>query len=340
VTVVLITAGVLVLVVTGVDVVWTVLAAGSGAGPLTARLSTLAWRIALVFGRRPDGPRHALLGVFGLAVVVGMLLSWVGVAAGAWWLISASGEGAVRVAASGAPADLLERGFFVGYNLVTLGSTTYTAGNGLWQLLPVAIGASGLVFLTLGISYLVPVASAVSERRQLAQYVMSLGRSPEQMLTAAWRDGDFGALEQHLVALLPMVHLANERHLTYPALAYLHGTREQASSSVSVVVLDDALTLLRHGVEPAVSPDRATVGALRQALEDLLGTVATAFVHQDFDPLPPPELTALREAGIPTVGDADFASAMAAERDRRRRLAALLAHDGWTIEAWVQRDAG
>jgi hypothetical protein len=333
----LIVVGLLILAVAGADVLWTVLAAGSGAGPLTARSSTLAWRVALSFGRRRERPRHALLAVFGVAIVLGMLLSWVVVSFGAWWLISSAAEGAVRVAADGHPASLLERAYFVGYNLFTLGSSTYVAGEGLWQTVPVAIGANGLLFLTLGISYLVPVASAVGERRQLAQYILSLGQTPERVLTQAWTGRDFGSLGQHLVALAPMVHLVGERHLTYPVLAYFHSAREQASSSIGVVVLDEALTLLRHGVDCEARPDAASVDALRRALGAFLETVAGAFVAKDLQPLPPPDLRLLREAGIPTVGDGPFASALAADEDRRRLLARLLAHDGWTAEAWERR---
>lgn len=186
----LIVAGAIVLVVAGVDVVWTVLAAGSGAGPLTARLSALAWRLALGLGRRENGAHHALLAVFGMAIVVGMLVSWVVVASGAWLLIAGAYDGAVRVAESGEPADLLQRAAFVGANLFTLGSSELTAGDGWWQFLPTAIAASGVVALTLGVGYIVPVASAVAERRQLAQYVLSLGPTPELVLTGAWTGSD------------------------------------------------------------------------------------------------------------------------------------------------------
>jgi hypothetical protein len=48
-----------------------------------------------------------VLAVFGMAIVVGMLLSWVMVTFGAWWLIASSADGAVRVAQSGQPASLL-----------------------------------------------------------------------------------------------------------------------------------------------------------------------------------------------------------------------------------------
>ena len=334
---VLVVLGLLVLVVAGVDVVWTVLAAGSGAGPLTARFSALAWRVALALGRREGGSRHALLAVFGMAIVIGMLVSWVVVASGAWLLIASAYDGAVRVADSGAPADLMQRAAFVSANLFTLGTSDLVGGDGLWQFLPTAIAASGVVALTLGIGYIVPVASAVAERRQLAQYVVSLGPTPERVLTDAWTGSDFGALGQHLVALVPMLHLAGEHQLTYPAIAYFHSGREEASSSLSIVVLDDAVTLLRHGVAPEVRPDPATVEAMGRTAGAFLNTVGTESLAGGVEPLPPPDLGPLRAAGIPTVSDAEFAAAIAPDEQRRRQLAGLLAHDGWTGGAWERR---
>ena len=333
----LVILGVLILVVAGVDVLWTVLAAGSGAGPLTARLSGLAWRVALALGGRNDEPRHGLLGVFGMGIVVGMLVSWVMVASFAWLLIASASEGAVRVTETGQPADLMQRAAFVGVNLFTLGSTDLTVGDGLWRFLPTAIAASGVMALTLGISYLVPVASAVADRRQLAQYVLSLGSTPERVLTGAWTGTDFGALGQHLVAIMPMVHLAAEHHLTYPALAYFHSGRDEASSSLSIVVLDDVLTLLRHGVAADVRPDRATIDAMDRTAGAFLKTVGAAVISGDVEALPPPDLGPLRAAGIPTVDDASFDAAIAGEAERRRLLAGLLAHDGWTVPAWERR---
>ena len=336
----LICFGVVALVVAGVDVLWTVLAAGSGAGPLTARFSALAWRLALRIGRRREGPRHTLLALFGIAIVVGMLLSWVAVAVVAWTAIFSASEGAVRDASTGQPASLFERGWFVGYSLFTLGSGPYSAGDGLWQLAAVTAGASGLVMVTLAIAYLVPVASAVTERRRMAQYVFSLGWTPEEILIASWTGRGFGSLIQHLVALTPMVHLAGEHHLTYPAVDYFHSTREQDSSSLSTVVLDDALTLLRHGVAPDARPDPSALEPLSSALGAFLGTVEPAFVSADVEPLPEPELARLWEAGIPTVGEGEFEAVLKAQSDRRRLLARLLADDGWTVEAWERWRTG
>jgi hypothetical protein len=187
--------------------------------------------LALRIGRRRDGPRHTLLALFGIAIVIGMLVAWVAVAVVAWTAIFSASEGAVRDASTGQPASLFERAWFVGYSLFTLGSGPYSAGDGLWQLAAVATGASGLVMVTLAIAYFVPVASAVAERRQLAQYVFSLGWTPEEILVASWTGRGFGSLVQHLVALTPLVHLAGVHHLTYPAVDYFHSVSLQTEAA-------------------------------------------------------------------------------------------------------------
>ena len=333
----LIVLGALVLTVAGVDVLWTVLAAGSGAGPLTGRVSAFAWRVGLALSRRTGAPRHTVLAVFGQTIVVSMLLSWAAAAFVGWLLIAASADGAVRVAETDEPASLVERAYFVGFNLFTLGTDTFSAGDGLWQLFPLLTGASGLVLLSLGIGYIVPIASAVAERRQLAQYVVSLGSTPETLVVRMWSDEGLSTLSEHLIALTPMVHLASERHLTYPSVAYFHSGRDEASSSISVAVLDDAVTLLCHGVAPDARPDAAVLQPLRVALDVFLQTVGGGFVSSESDPFPTPELQPLRDAGIPTVDDEVFAEAVEGELERRRLLTGLLANDGWSIDQGEER---
>lgn len=102
-------------------------------------------------------------------------------------------------------------------------------------------------------------------------------------------------------------------------------------------MLDDAVTLLRHGVAPEVRPDPATIEAMGRSAGAFLNTVGTESLAAGVEPLPPPDLEPLRAAGIPTVSDADFAAAMSSDARRRRQLAGLLAHDGWTGGAWELR---
>jgi hypothetical protein len=335
----LVVVGIVVVLGLILDVLWTVAAAGSGAGFFTGRLSAGIWRTALAVGRTPDGPRHRFLARSGVSLVVAVLVAWIVLVWAAWWLVFSAADGGVRVAADQRPASLVDRAHFAGANLFTVGSSEYVAGAGAWQFAKVGATASGVIFVTLAITYLVPVASAVAERRQFAAYVSSLGRTPEQIITRAWTGSDFGSLPQHLVALTPMVHLLGERHLAYPVLHYFHAENDSTSAASSMVVLDEAVTLLREGIAPDQRPDEAAAGPLNLAITQFLVTMQTAFISSAPEPVPPPDLGRLREAGIPTVSEDEFTSAMEAKSDRRYRLATLLVDDGWSVDGWGERSS-
>lgn len=318
------------------DVVWTAAAAGSGAGPLSGRLSARLWRLALTVGRRPSGPRHRLLTLAGITLVVLMALMWAFMAWAGWWLVFSASDGAV-LDASRHPAGAVERLQFAGANLFTLGSTELSAGSGAWQFATIGATATGVVFVTLAISYFVPVATALAEARQLGAYISSLGDSPEDVLRRAWANGGFQGLEPHLVALTPMVHGLAERHLTYPVLQYFHSGRERTSSALSLVLLDEVVTLLRWGVAPSSRPDPVTLEPLSRATGWFLDTIEGAFVSGAPRPLPPPDLEGLRRLGVPMVDDEELLSALEDQRRRRCQLAKLLVDDGWLPQAWEKR---
>ena len=329
------TVGTAILLVMVLDVLRTVVAAGSGAGPISGRLSALLWRRALSAGRTPSGPRHRFLAGSGVVIFVVVLLFWILVVWGAWCVVFSASSGAVRDA-SGRPAGQLGRISFAGSSVFS-GSSSYSPGQGAWQLATVAAAASGLVFCTLSITYLVPVASAVAERRRLAAYVSSLGGTPEEVVTSAWTGEGFGFLSEHLVALTPMVHLSGQRHLTYPVLHYFHSASERTAAATSLVHLHETVTLLRSGVAPNARPDPAAIEPLSHAVQLFLDTVRSAFIDEADWPLGRPDLATLRQAGIPTVSDEDFEAALDTSPDRRRLLAGLLEDDGWTAEAWKRR---
>ena len=335
--VLLVAAGLTLVVVAILDVIWTAAAAGSGAGPLSGRVSARLWKAAVALGRREEGPRHRFLTVAGIVLVVVIVLLWALAAWIGWSMVLSATKGAVVDAQSGDPATFMERVQFAGANLFTLGSDELSAGSGAWQFATIAVTATGVVFVTLAISYFVPVASALAERRQLAAYIWSLGDTPEAVVTRAWAGGGLKGLDQHLVALVPMVHGLAERHLTYPVLQYFHSARDRTSTALSLAVLDDALTLLRCGVAEDVRLEPVVVEPLVQAVGWFLDTLEGDFVSDAPKALPPPDLDVLRRAGVPTVDDGEMADALDRVRGRRCQLAKLLVDDGWMPDAWERR---
>ena len=319
-------AGLAVVVVALVDLAWTTVAAGSGAGPISGRLAAGLWRAALAVHRRR--PSHTLLSVAGVSTVFSVLALWIGLVLAGWLLVFAASDGAVRVSQTSEPADLVGRAYFVGYSVFTLGNGDYRPGAGLWQLATVLAAGTGLVLVTLSITYLVPVASAVALRRQLASTVTALGSTPQEIVTTAWDGHAFTGLSRRLVDLGALIETSRQQHLTYPVLHYFHSRSPDSAAAPNLTNLTHALHLLRHGVAPDVRPAPAVLVPLERTLDAFLSTLRRAHLdpHQ---PLPLPGLAPLTAAGIPTVAPAVYAAADEATCRRRALLAGFLIDDGW-----------
>lgn len=131
-----------------VDLVWTTIAAGSGAGPVTRRLARSAWQAALAVHRRR--PSHRFLTAAGVGVVVVVLLTWIATVVAGWSLVFLSSGSAV-LTSTGEPADALDRLYFTGYTVFTPGNGEFRPTTGPWQLATVAATGTGLVLITLAI---------------------------------------------------------------------------------------------------------------------------------------------------------------------------------------------
>ncbi len=155
------------------DLLWTTLAAAAGAGPVTARVSALTWRV-VKGGRRNNGGRQSS----GVIVVVAVLVSWITLLWAGWLLAFSSADSAVVGTGTEKPAGTVARTYFVGYTVFTLGNGDFKPGGSFWQLATVTATGTGLVLVSLAITYLVPVTGAATDRRSLAGYIASLGESP------------------------------------------------------------------------------------------------------------------------------------------------------------------
>ncbi|QGG96351.1 ion channel [Actinomarinicola tropica] len=318
----LILLGLAILAVTIVDVVWTTFAAGSGAGPVTSRIADAAWRGALALHARRPG--HRALSAAGVAVAASVLVLWTALALVGWTLVFASAEGAVREP-SGVPASLSGRVYFVGFSVFTLGLGDLQPGEGWWRIATAVMSGTGLVLVTLTITFLLPVVSAVSARRQFANHVSSLGRSPTDLLTRAWSGSGFGSLSQHLTDLTPVVESLRQQRLAYPVVRYFHSVERDAALGPAVVTLTEALHLL-DAVDPDARPDPAATRPLLAALDGLLAGVPP----RAGDEVPAPDVQALIALDIPLVADAVPPSTDVEER--RARVVGLLVDEGWDDE--------
>jgi hypothetical protein len=314
--------GILVLLVTVYDVLWTTLRL-TGGGPITSWATNGLWKTCLRLTRS-----HKALSTLGFLIVLftvalWMLLIWTG-----WTLVMAASPRAILQVATGRPANLGERIYFTGSTLVTLGNSEYRPGSPGWRIVSLIAAANGFSMFTLIITYLLPIVNAELDRRRLAVYITALGRTPHEILLRAWNGSNFGMLPDHLVALTQPMMGVGQGHLAYPVLHCVHSSTRETALAPSVAVLDEAITLFA-GVCPEQRPDKGAFYPVRQAIAEFLSTLAEAHLEPKGEPPPPPSLEPLRKAGIVTVKDEELALALESLVDRRRLLLGLVEEEGW-----------
>lgn len=321
--------GISLLLFTVADLIWTTLFLGGG--PMTRKLSNALWRWLLKrhHARTDDQlPAWSGLGIILLTISLWMFLIWL-----SWVLIFNMSEGAVVATASGTPADFWSRAYYTGFTLITLGVGDYRPVGAVWQMATIVAAANGFFLVTLAITYLLPLIQAVIQKRQVAAYISSLGETPDDIILGAWTGSGFGRLGDHLVTLAPRLMELGQVHLAYPVLHCFHSGERETAVAPSIAALDEALTMLRHGVDQKVRPDGSTLFPLRAAITKFLTTVGGISNQERMDAPPPPSLERLRTHGIPVLDDEDFVRDLNEQADRRRLLVAMVRSEGWSWEA-------
>ncbi|MGN6250406.1 MAG: hypothetical protein ACTHNS_01190 [Marmoricola sp.] len=316
-------AGLVVLVF--VDAFMTTLSLSSRAGPLTQHVLALVWRLLVrAQRRRREG---GILSAAGTVLLVGTVLTWVTTLWVGWFLVFL-GSGSVMH--DFRPAGALDVAYFAGFDLVTLGTGDVVAGDAGWRFVSAVASFTGLFLVTLAITYLVSVVSAVVARRTLATQIDALGRGPQEIVRRAWRGDHFSSVfVQQLVSLTPSLVTLAEHHIAYPVLHYFRAAPRTVSAPLAIAALDDALVLLSSAVAADSRPDPSALRSPRTAIERYVETASFVGSMPHVDVPPVPDRRPLAAAGIPLADEADYARGVTRAADRRRGLRQLVVSDGW-----------
>lgn len=307
-----------------------------GGGPLTSRLARGLWKSALYWHQRreqsgQDDGGHQLLAGVGPTVILVIIVTWILLLWTGFLLVFSAVPEAVVNAQTGKPANAWERIYFTGFTISTLGVGDFVPRALMGRLLTPTAALSGFLLLTLSITYLVPVISAVVEKRQLAASIGGLGQTPQEIIRGGWDGQRLDSLEQPLVSLAESIEVHTQRHLAYPVLHFFHSTEERTAIGPRLAALSEALDLMRE-MPPGVQPPPASVRAARSAIDGFLSTLHPGFLRTSMHREAPerPTVEALRKDGLP-IGETPPASKCSAEksRERRRLLHAFVEDGGW-----------
>lgn len=315
--------GIIVLAISITDLLWTTLWVEGGAGPLTSRLMSWTWRVLRKIGNSNSGIR-SLAGplIFVFSLLVWIVLLWSG-----WTLIFAGAERPL--------IDTLNRGsvswtdliYFAGYTLFTLGNGDFAPREGVWQITTILATGSGMLFVTLSVTYILSVLDAVTQKRSFATGVNGLGAQGVSIVQTGWNDGELEEFNLVLNTYVAQLNALTSNHKAYPILHYFHTTQAEHAPVIAIAALDEALTLFKFGIPTQNRPNDVIIETARSSVQSYLKTLYSAFIEPANRPPPSPDLDVLREAGIPTVSDDEFATALHDLDDRRQTLLGLVEAD-------------
>lgn len=160
------------------------------------------------------------------------------------------------------------------------------------------------------------------------------------MLARAWNGDDLGDLDLHLIDLTGLLNTTTQMHLAYPVLYYFHSPYRDFALAPSVIVLDEAFTLIAHRLTRRPGLADTAWHPARAAVDQLLTVVGESVVVPHADAPPPPVLDQLRERGLPMREPEAFEAAVDELDGRRRLLRGFLAFEGrqWPPDAELQAD--
>jgi len=318
-------AGLVILVVVVVDILWTSLWVDGGAGPLSSVLIPGLWEVI----RRLGGRRSRTLSLAGPVILALTLVAWVALLWGGWTLVFGAAEDALVNARNDKPVTWVNRQYFVAYTMFTMGNGDYYPARDVWEVAASLTTASGMLFVTMGVSYVLSVLSAVTDKRSFASSVTGLGGSAESFVETGWDEDGFGGLDLPLNSLSSQLDPLATQPKAYPILHYYHSEEATQASAVGVAILDEALLVLRYGVERDAQPNRAVVSNARSAVDNYLETLNESFFDPTEETPEPPNLDRVREAGVPTISHTDFEAAIDGHAERRKKLLGIVRSDAW-----------
>lgn len=295
-----------------------------GAGVIARRICSGVW--GLLFKLSGGNGKKKLLANAGLILMLCLLAFWLASVWLGYTLIFSFQPDSVIIGQTKEPTSFLEKLYFTGYTISTMGNGDMVANGNPWKIFSAVVSFSGLIMLTLSITYLIPVLSAVVTKRKLSAFICFIGNNPAELLNNLHGEKGFSTLDKHFSSISSMLLHHKEQHMLYPILHYFHSTDRKYAAPLMLTVLDEALTMLLY--HPKLQNyDELEVKILRKAMDEYLYTLQSAFIKPANEVPPIPEIKNLEM--LESDSNDDLKEAFGGLEKRRSLLLGLVEKDGW-----------
>ena len=323
--------GILLYILVALDIIKTTLSS-TGGGYITNKIAQAVWKVWFLLSGKNGNSK--MLQYAGPTVLVSILVFWVSILWGGYFLMLLSDPDAVKKSSILEVASPLEKLYYAGYVVSTLGIGDYIASTNAWRIITNVIAFSGLAFITASITYFVQVLSANGLQSTLATYISGLGNSPQQILLNSWNGKDFSKLADKVSDLSQMMLQHTMNHHSYPIIHYFHNSNPQQSITPSMARLYEAYCILENAVKEDANLNKLDRNMLGKAFEAYHHTMLKDFVKKLDSDLTTPALHSdgLAKQGIPVLQQPEGQSLPPKYEKQRMLYTKLLQKEGWSWE--------
>ncbi len=317
--------GIIVVILTIIDIFWSTLWVDGGAGFITNRICKVIW---IIMSKMARGNKD-ILKLAGPVILTITMFNWIILLWLGWTLVFASDFNSIVNTAHHNPIIWEDFMYYAGSAIFTLGNGDYAPASPLWQTLTNFASGSGMLFVTLGASYITTIVSAVMDKRSFASSVFALGNNSEEIILQAWNGKDFSNIDLLLINLSDNLSPLSIKHKAYPLLHFYHASDKNEAIGIAIPMIDNALLIIEHGIEKEAKPNPILLKNFRNCVESYLNSLEKAHINPSAKPLDLPDLNVLRKEKLPVLEDNIFEMNMKKTEERRKKLLGLLSEDGW-----------
>lgn len=220
-------AGAALFILVAYDIYSTVLHASARYGPIGERLNRLVWKGALAVAfKSARHRRHQFLNIIGPVLLPLLIFVYILLLITSFALIYYPRiEGQFIINYDRSEPDWIEALYFSGVTLSTLGYGDVVARTPQMRLLAMAEGGSGFALISLSITYLLTVYSALERKRAMAlslYHQAGEGADASALITYHFVDGQFYGLRESLRQATRDIQSVLESHVEHPVIHYFH----------------------------------------------------------------------------------------------------------------------
>ncbi len=229
--------GVIIIIAVFIDFFYTTLS-GNGSGFLTKYFNNLISKIILGLNwkwlRKISGFLHvtATLNLWLILLLVGC------------FFVFSSNEPMVINSSTDEPASFGSRFYYTCYILSTVGIGDYVPDTSFGQIVTGLLSFSGFILLTTALAYVISITGAVSDKRDLAVAISSMGNNPKGLYNYFTQEEKLSLLFDASPDMRQLLHTFTHNYLSYPMIENYLTNNLTNSEGVQLVNLYEVLRIV------------------------------------------------------------------------------------------------